>query len=328
MQSSNLAGKEGEWFSTCTMACVFTITANMLAETTCTYPVASFGATYRAEEEAFQVGGKGINVARMVTRLGFDVTAVCFPGGDTGTRCMHWLRQQKLDVRTFLQQTETRAGWVVRASDVETTFLGKDRPLEIDAWQAGIAFLEEVIAPGDALAICGSVPGWSRDLAAPLASLINRVAGRTFVAIDTYGLPLLELVHLPADLVKINRDEMRTLVGDQDADVLVFLRSEQCLALPPKRWVISDGGDAVHLRDHDGRIYRINPPRVAVASAVGSGDVMLAGILVALLKNGASLPEAVAFGARLGAANASRRDVACFDLDDLPELPPAAIREL
>lgn len=45
---------------------IFTLTGNLLAERTLTLPAWAPGRTQRAVAESFQVGGKGINVSRML----------------------------------------------------------------------------------------------------------------------------------------------------------------------------------------------------------------------------------------------------------------------
>src|SRR5687767_5768533 len=104
---------------------IFTLTGNLLAERTLQFDSWSPGRTQRARSASFQVGGKGINVSKMLTRLGAPNTALCFTGGATGEECEAWLRARVLDFRAFRTTTPTRAGTVVRdASDThrETTF--------------------------------------------------------------------------------------------------------------------------------------------------------------------------------------------------------------
>lgn len=57
---------------------VFTLTGNLLAERTLEFDRWLPGTTQRARAESFQVGGKGINVTKMPTRLGCPSTALCF----------------------------------------------------------------------------------------------------------------------------------------------------------------------------------------------------------------------------------------------------------
>src|SRR5438270_688245 len=93
---------------------IFTLTGNLLWEKTLTFTDWAPGRTHRAAAESFQVGGKGINVARMLGRLGEPAIALCFPGGATGAECITWLRAKKIPYRTFDAVTPTRVGLVVR----------------------------------------------------------------------------------------------------------------------------------------------------------------------------------------------------------------------
>ena len=122
---------------------LFTLTGNLLAERTLTFPAWSAGRTQRATAETFQVGGKGINVAKMLTRLGAPNTALGFTGGATGEDCLAWLRRSGLAFRTFPSTTPTRTGTVIRASgQPETTFLGPDAAPDAAALRACADFLD------------------------------------------------------------------------------------------------------------------------------------------------------------------------------------------
>ena len=59
---------------------IFTFTGNLLAERTQHFAAWAPGRTQRATGESFQVGGKGINVAKMLARFGTPVTALAFAG--------------------------------------------------------------------------------------------------------------------------------------------------------------------------------------------------------------------------------------------------------
>src|SRR3982750_2917956 len=89
-----------------------TLTGNLLAEHT--YAVESWvpGGTSRASAARFQVGGKGINVSRMLPRLGVPGEALCFPGGTAGAECHAWLSERGFSFRPFITPIETRRGFV------------------------------------------------------------------------------------------------------------------------------------------------------------------------------------------------------------------------
>jgi fructose-1-phosphate kinase PfkB-like protein len=173
---------------------LFTLTGNLLAERTLTFPAWNAGRTQRATAEIFQVGGKGINVAKMLTRLGAPNTALGFTGGSTGEECLAWLGRSGLAFRAFPSTTPTRTGTVIRASgQPETTFLGPDVPPDAAALRACADFLDDQPA-GLTLALCGSFPGWaSPDFEVLRAALTRWIARGTLVA-DTYGPPLTWLI--------------------------------------------------------------------------------------------------------------------------------------
>lgn len=94
---------------------ILTLTGNLLAERTLDFETWEPGRTQRARAESFQVGGKGINVARMLRRLGAPHTALCFAGGATGAECEAWLQARGFHHRVFRTTGATRVGTVVRA---------------------------------------------------------------------------------------------------------------------------------------------------------------------------------------------------------------------
>lgn len=285
---------------------VFTLTGNLLAERTLEFAAWSPGRTQRARAESFQVGGKGVNVCRMLTRLGVPNTTLLFPGGAPGAECEAWLRARALPFRGFATPQPTRTGTVVRdagGTHAETTFLGPDVPPDAAALQACAAFLEAQ-PDGQVLALCGSFPGWSSDPFAPLRAALARWAQRGALVADTYGPPLADVVTWPLALLKINADERRTLPATAGVDALAAVR----------RWVVTDGPRAVHFRDGASATATRVPPPVREVSPTGSGDVLLACVLAALLVQGRSLAEAVDYAIPFAAANAAHPGVAEFEL--------------
>jgi 1-phosphofructokinase len=287
---------------------IFTLTGNLLWEKTLTFADWAPGRTQRAAAESFQVGGKGINVARMLGRLGDPVTALCFPGGATGAECTAWLRAKKIPFCAFDTATPTRIGVVVRGGGRgETTFFSPDQPAAAAALRDCAGFLDARPRHA-ALAICGSFPGWEKSGAAPLRAAVNRwLARESFLAADTYGPPLAWLVTRPLDLVKINRHEFDDLFPPAARRSSVSTRLRRaCERWPVQRWIITDGPRPVWFAERKSASPAcLAPPRIREVSATGSGDVLLACVLHALLQHRATLAEAVAFALPWAAANAA-----------------------
>ncbi|MDP3071974.1 MAG: PfkB family carbohydrate kinase [Opitutaceae bacterium] len=285
---------------------IFTLTGNLLAEHTLEFEAWTPGRTQRARRETFQVGGKGINVSKMLRRLGVAHTALAFTGGATGRACEEWLRAQGFACRLFATATPTRRGIVVRdhsGAHPETTFLGSDSPPDAAALQVCAAFLEAQ-PDGQVLALCGSFPGWASPDAAPLRAALHRWARRGALVADTYGPPLADLVAAPLALLKINADEARTLPAGNSAALPTSLQ----------RWIVTDGPRAVRLRDGANAEETLLPPVVREVSPTGSGDVLLAAVLESIFIRGRPLREAVDAALPLAAANAAHPGIADFPL--------------
>lgn len=284
---------------------VLTFTGNLLAERTLEFAHWTPGRTQRAAAESFQVGGKGINVSKMLSRLGTANLALGFAGGAPGAECEAWLRARGFAYRLFPAAAPTRTGTVVRSrtgTPGETTFLGPDAAPGAAAVRAAAEFLAAQ-PDGGVLALCGSFPGWAGADFDPLRAELERWLGRGRLVVDSYGPPLAWAAARPVELIKINADELRTLAADGAE-----------FPPAPRQWIISDGPAAIRVRDAAGATTVVVPPAVREVSPTGSGDVLLAAVLHGLVVRGFSLVEAVRFAAPLAAANAAHPGIAEFPL--------------
>ena len=65
---------------------IVTVTVNAALDRTLTVPNFQAGFRHRASESLTLPGGKGVNIARALKRLGQPVIAIGLSGGKTGTR--------------------------------------------------------------------------------------------------------------------------------------------------------------------------------------------------------------------------------------------------
>jgi fructose-1-phosphate kinase PfkB-like protein len=203
---------------------------------------------------------------------------------------------------------------VVRAPDrAETTFLGPDRAPDAAAWRSAADYLDAGL--GDrALALCGSVPGWAEPDAAPFREAIDRwLARRQPLFVDAYGPPLAGLVERPVELVKINADELRSLLGADAIATDTAANLRRALGRwPAQAWIVTDGPRPVWFAQRGETPASLTPPPVREISATGSGDVLLAGVLFARLHRRASWRAALEFALPYAAANAAHPGIADF----------------
>lgn len=294
---------------------VITLTGNLLAEWTFDIDRLAPGTTHRAGEMTFQVGGKGVNVSRILKRLGSDSMAIGFSGGPMAQLCSEWLENHAIAHKFFPLETGVRPGVVVRekgGESGETTFLGKDLPVPMAAWKAACQFVEQE-RPGW-LAICGSIPGWSGSW----ARNIRLVAESGIkVAVDTYGPPLADLTKLPIDLVKINRVELERLFPETKERPLPEAVALVGQTSPVKNWIVTDGARSIAAQFETGQSHEVTPAAITERSPTGSGDTFLAAILNKW-SDQEDKADSLAFASACATANAASTGIGDFPLP-LPE---------
>ena len=290
-----------------------TLTGNLLCERTLDFADWSPGKTQRATGESFQVGGKGLNVSKMLHRLGAPTTAWCFTGGATGAECEAWLRRQGFAHRAFAGRHATRSGLVVRGGGhAETTFLGCDALHDAAAVHACADALDSQPS-GLVLAICGSIPGWASPDFDPIRGALGRWLQRGVLAADSYGPPLAWLVAQPLALVKINATELRTLFPAEPPSAgTPALLTAAARRWPARRWIVTDGGGPVWFCEKGDPPASLQPPVVREVSATGSGDVLFACVLEAMFRRGLAMQDAISRALPYAAANAAAPGIADF----------------
>lgn len=294
---------------------IYTLTGNLLAERTLEYDTWEVGKTQRATLESFHTRGKGVNVSNMLARLGTPSTALIFAGGPSGEESETWLRQRGINYRNFKTLQAARTGTVIWSEEkAETTFLGPNVAPDAAAINAGAEFLRN-LPDGKVLALCGSFPGWENSDYQPLRQEIERWARRGLLYVDAYGPPLQDIVSLPAELIKINRQEFDAFYSEEERTQSVATRLRTARdKWDVKHWVISNGPESVWMTSSDAEPIEFIPPKIQEVSPTGSGDVLFAVILHGILTQNLPLAKAVEEALPYASANAAHPGVADFEI--------------
>ena len=283
---------------------IVTVTTNAALDRTLTVPVFQIGFRHRSSGVLTLAGGKGINVARALKILEEPVVATGLAGGRTGTRII-----EELDLRGDPQRLRAHRGRVAHL----------DRGRRSDQRDAH----------GDQRVGTGGHDGRTRDAQEKLHYLsrgadfvvLSRVApaqgahdcyadavrdpGRrdVRVVLDSEGEPLRLGVEAGPFLVSPNQREAEQLVGQELEDDDDFLMALDAIAEMGARNVLitlENGCFALLRVGRKTRRVRAFAPFVEPVSGVGSGDVLLAQLLAALIDEREpddSIRAAVAAGA-------------------------------
>ncbi|AZE46586.1 1-phosphofructokinase [Pseudomonas chlororaphis] len=265
------------------MAKILTLTLNPALDLTVQLARLEPGQVNRSEALHTHAAGKGVNVAQVLADLGHQLTVSGFLGEDN-PQAFEALFARRGFVDAFVRVPgETRSNIKLAEQDGRITDLNGPGP-QVDA-AAQQALLErlERIAPGhDAVVVAGSLPrGISPQW---LQALLTRLKALGLkVALDTSGEALRAGLAAGPWLVKPNTEELAEALGSPLLSLATQAAAARRLhAQGVEHVVISHGAEGVNWFSAAPALQAL-PPKVSVASTVGAGDSLLAGMLHGLL---------------------------------------------
>jgi 1-phosphofructokinase/tagatose 6-phosphate kinase len=283
---------------------IITVTLNPALDKTLEVPNFTQGRRHRSIEQVTMPGGKGINVARVIKRLGQPVIATGLAGGATGTRIVEALNDDAI-LNSFVRiredsRTNTAVLDPTTGSQTEINERGPAvSPAEFDLFREKLLYL----AQGASMCIfAGSLPrGVASDVYAELIREVRRLGVTAIV--DTEGEPLRLAVRAEPDLVSPNELEAEELVGQEFNDVddrAQAVVEVTRLGAGEAIMTVRDGCYAYLNDEGEPTLYRVSVPEVEATSRIGSGDAFLAGYVAARYSGRAPI-ECLRYGVACGA---------------------------
>ncbi|SMF18726.1 1-phosphofructokinase [Paenibacillus barengoltzii J12] len=286
---------------------IYTLTLNPSIDYIVEVDRLQLGGLNRMNRDLKLPGGKGINVSRILKRLGADTTAMGFLGGFTGDFIEEALHNEGIPADFVrIRGGETRINIKLKHGG-ETEINGTGpviAPGEADALVEKLSVLKE----GDLVILAGSLPSsLPADYYEQLIQMCQK-QGAKFV-IDTTGEPLRRALPYHPLLVKPNHHELAELFG------VVIETREQLIAYGRK--LLEEGAQHVlismaaegALLIGDNEVFHANVPPGKVRNSVGAGDSMIAGF-TGTLALGGDFMEAFRAGVASGSATAFSDDLA------------------
>jgi 1-phosphofructokinase family hexose kinase len=285
---------------------IVTVTMNAAIDRTLTVPNFQRGQRHRASQGLTLAGGKGINIARALKHLGVPVVATGLAGGRTGTRIIEELTAEAI-LNDFVRiEDESRTSTAIvdptGGSYTEVNEWGPHiGPDELEILLEKLRYLSR---GADYVIFAGSLPrGIADGFYAEAVRQIKRSGVHT--VLDSEGEPLRLGTQVEPFLVSPNEREAEGLVGQEFHDDDDFLAGLEAIAELGARNVLitrESGCWALLRSEREPKRYRALAPRIDPVSAVGSGDVLLAGFVAARLE-GRSDEDALRAAVAAGAAS-------------------------
>ena len=248
-------------------------------------------------------GGGGINVARVVRRLGGNATAVYPAGGATGQLLRRLVDQEGIPSLMVQAAEETREDFTVleEVTGNQFRFVLPGPQLAEREWRDCLEAIASFKGRTEYVVASGSLPpGVPEDFYGALARAAKDMNAK--VVLDTSGPPLEAALKEGVYLVKPNLQELAQLIhaplDDQDAWI------EACRSLVragrAEIVALTLGDKGALLVTHD-QAWRAQGLPIKPVSAVGAGDSFL-GAMVWSLASGHDLGRAFRYGNAAGSA--------------------------
>lgn len=287
---------------------IFTITFNPSIDYIIHVPCFESGIINRTDDEKILPGGKGINVATVLTNFGHQCLALGFGAGNTGKMLRRELMQRGIEADLVEAESGFTRINVKMKGNPETQINGQG-PVISEKNMNDLYNRLSRLSPNDFVIVSGSVPAsLGKSTYAKIGSIVEKSGGHFVV--DAEGDLLLETLDYNPFLIKPNLLELEGIAGKKLEDLKDILSAAKELR---KRGalnvLVSMGEDGALLVSQDGESYICRAPKVEVVNTVGAGDASVAGFISGYLET-RSLTRALMKAVAAGSASAASEELA------------------
>lgn len=282
---------------------IYTVTLNPALDKTVEIPNLALDTVNRITAMRTDPGGKGINVSKVIAKLGGTSKALGILGGASGQAIVQGLTEYGLDYDFHFVEGETRTNLKI-IDPVNHTNTDINEPgvqVTEEILNQLLARLTRQVQPGDIVVLSGSLPaGAPRDTYRTWVSACRAAGAKVFL--DADGPLLAEGLKGQPSLIKPNNDELSRLMG-HTLETVAELKAaaQQLIAMGIEQVVVSMGGrGALYVTEH--RAIYAEGLKVKVGSTVGAGDSVVAALAYAA-DTGMDLEASVRLSTATGAAN-------------------------
>ena len=285
---------------------IYTVTLNPSIDYIVRLDQVQVGSVNRMDSDDKFAGGKGINVSRVLKRLGIPNTATGFIGGFTGEFITDTLAEEEIETRFVQVAEDTRINVKIKA-DQETEINGTGPNVEPAQLEELKAILSSLTAEDTVVFAGSSAKNLGNVIYKDLIALTRKTGAQ--VVCDFEGQTLIDSLDYQPLLVKPNNHELGAIFGvklESLDEIEKYAR--ELLAKGAQNVIISMAGDGALLVTSEGA-YFAKPIKGTVKNSVGAGDSMVAGFTGEFVKSKDAV-ESFKWGVACGTATTFSDDLA------------------
>jgi 1-phosphofructokinase len=301
---------------------VITVTLNPAMDKTLIIDNFGIGNVNRVSKLRYDIGGKGINVSKVLKNFGVKSTCTGFLGGVWQNTFELELKKRKIDNSFINISEDTRTNTKI-VDYLNKTYTDVNEPgpnISNDEMNEFLMRFKSMCSPDDIVVLSGGVsPSITKDIYRTLIKTAKEKG--SFVILDADGELLKEGIKENPDIIKPNDHELEILLGKT-------LETEEDIIREAKKLIESGIGSILISRGHKGAMYvtkdqslYCNGLNVPVKSTVGAGDSMVAALVYSKI-NKFSNEETLKYSAASGTATVCLEGTEACNLDQVNEFIP------
>ncbi len=251
------------------------------------------------------IGGKGVNIARVMSIMGEPCELYGFIGGSTGELVREEMERYKITFKAFEVDGDTRTtiNIIDGKKNLETEITEPGAKVDIEATNQFLAVLEADIQPGD-MVICSGIPmtGMDENIYHSISKLCEN--NQCYCILDTTGIYLKKSIPGKYFFMKPNFEELAELFskncGQSEQSLLHY--GKKLLNTGVENLLISTGETGGIFLNED-YVLKASIPKTEVVSTIGSGDSTVAGFCIGIQRK-MPLADCVKLAMACGVCNA------------------------
>lgn len=269
----------------------------------------------RSNYDDYQENGKGVNVSRILDRMGIESVAMGFIAGFTGNFIKDKLEESGIKTDFIQVDGITRVNVFLNAQE-EFKIINKGPEIPKEKAMEMLSQLKK-LKNGDYLFVCGSLPrGIQDDIYEDIIKICKENSVK--LILDTSSKKITEYLKYGLYLMKPNDEELADFfqISHKLSEEEIVEYGKKLIEMGCEKIIVSRGEDGAIYIDKENS-YSVNAPKGKVVNTACSGDTLL-GSFIGKLCLGDSLENALMFASASASSTAFTEGIT--DFKNVPDL--------